>query len=332
MNIIQNDLDFAVWDEAVYVYKVFDGAWFNTKYAIENTWKDKRVVLLFPETTYPQTEEQMLKFPLLDMLKANMEYKEEDYASFMQQYSLPQKFAAFIKKNITEIMSSKISAILSGYITAETFTEDVACRAFISSYLGEKKLLEWNAIILKMLILGLPSEEKKRNDFYLKLEKNLDAKKAVDKKLMSIFNCSYNPNSEVKVKGIAESLKYNSIAQLLDVAATDNYKQLKITNAIQLEQINKLYETGLHDRFIADKFAQALSVLGADIKEEVIIQCYGVDADYFYMTEKLCWPILKEIVRERLVLDPTGANERMRELGMKFAVTSVKEGIFLCLS
>lgn len=327
MNIIQNDLDFAVWDEAVYVYKVFDGAWFNTKYAIENTWKDKRVVLLFPETTYPQTEEQMLKFPLLDMLKANMEYKEEDYASFMQQYNLPQKFASFIKKNIAEIMSSKISAILSGYITAETFNEDVVCRAFVSSYLGEKKLLDWNAIILKMLILGLPSEEKKRNDFYLKLEKNLDAKKTVDKNLMSIFNCSYNPNSEVKVKSIAECLKYNSITQLLDVAATDNYKQLKITNVIQLGLINKLYETGLHDRIIADKFAQALNTLATDIKEEEIIQCYGVDADYFYMTEKLCWPILKEIVRERLVLDPAGANERMRELSMKFAVSSVIQSV-----
>lgn len=327
MNIIQNDLDFAVWDEAVYEYKVFDGAWFNTKYAIENTWKDKRVVLLFPETTYPQSEEQMLKFPLLDMLKANMEYKEEDYASFMQQYSLPQKFAAFIKKNITEIMSSKISAILNGHLSAETFSEDVVCRAFVSSYLGDKKLLEWNAIILKMLILGLASEEKKRNDFYLKLERNLDAKKAVDRKLTGLFGCTYNPNSEIKVKGIAESLKYNSITQLIDVSAADNYKQLKITNAVQLEQINKLYEVGLHDRLLSDKFAQVLNTLAADIKEEEIIQCYGVDADYFYMTEKLCWPILKEIVRERLVLDPTSANERMRELSMKFAVSSVMQHV-----
>lgn len=61
------------------IYKVFDGAWFNAKYAIENDWKDKHVVLLFPEQVYPHTEEQQLSFPLLDMLKANMEYKEEDY-------------------------------------------------------------------------------------------------------------------------------------------------------------------------------------------------------------------------------------------------------------
>ena len=131
---------------------------------------------------YPQTEEQMLKFPLLDVLKANMEYKEEDYASFMQQYNLPQKFASFIKRNITEIMSNKISSILNGHFTVETFSEDVVCRGFISSYLGEKRLLEWSVIIIKMIILGLVSEEKKRKDFFLKLAKNLDAQKTVEKK------------------------------------------------------------------------------------------------------------------------------------------------------
>lgn len=328
MNIIQTDLEGSVWDEDLYVYKIFDGAWFNTKYAIENTWKEKRIVLLFPETMYPQTEEQMLKFPLLDMLKANMEYKEEDYASFMQQYDLPQKFASFIKRNITEIMSNKISMILNGHFTADTFSEDVVCRGFISSYLGDKKLLDWSVIIVKMIILGLICEEKKRKDFFLKLTKNLDAKKAVDKKLTSIFGFSYNPNTEIKMKEISESLKYNSITQLLTVSPSDNYKQLKITNAIQLEQINKLYETGLHDRILSDKFAHAIQIMGADIKEEVIIECYGIDADYFYMTENLCWPILKEIIENRLVTAPTETNEQIRELSMKFPANSNIQIVF----
>ena len=69
MNIIQTELEGVTWDEGLYVYKVFDGAWFNTKYAIENTWKDKRIVLLFTDGTYPHTEEQMLKFPLLSYSK-----------------------------------------------------------------------------------------------------------------------------------------------------------------------------------------------------------------------------------------------------------------------
>ena len=188
-NIIMNDLADCSW-ETEYIYKVFDGAWFNTKYNIEYAWKEKRVVLLFPLGSYPISEEQQLRFPLMDMLKANMEYKEEDYAAFMQQYKLPEKYRAFISRHIGELMSNKINAMLKDRFTPEAFSEDVVVRGFISSYLGEKRLLEWENIIIRMFILGLDSENKKRLDFYHKLERNKDAKTAVDERLTTIFGFS----------------------------------------------------------------------------------------------------------------------------------------------
>ncbi len=321
MNIFESDLEGKEWADG-YVYKVFDGAWFNTKYAIENTWKEKRVVLLFPLDTYPATEEQQLKFPLLDMLKANMEYKDDDYEAYMQQYGLPEKYRTFIKRNISEMMSSKVSAILAGHISAETFNEDLVCRAFISSYMGEKRLLDWETIIVKMIILGGSEEEKKRIDFFYKLEKNRDAKRTMDDKLTRWFGCTYNPNSEVKMKPIAESLKYNSITQLLDAAPADNYKSYKVTNAIMLEQLNKVYELGSHDRQLSTRFIKALGTMATDIREEEIIKVYGIDAPYYYLTESLCWPILEEIVKSKLMTEPMEVNERMRELSLKMPVGS----------
>ncbi len=317
LNINFTELEFVEWKDN-YIYKVFDGAWFNIKYAIENTWKDKNVVLLFTDGTYPHTEEQMLKFPLLDMLKANMEFKEDDYESFMQQYNLPEKFRLFIKKNISEMQSTRISAMLAGHLTPETFSEDLVCRAFISSYLGEKKLLDWEPIIVRMIVLGMQSEEKKRNDFFHRLSKNLDAKKAVDAKLKRLFDITYNPNSEQKMKEVAESLKYNSITQLLEIAPGDNYKQYKIKNPMMLEGQNKVYEYGLQSRQWSEKFTLAMSELGTDIKEEEIINVYGIDAQYNYMPEALCWPILKEILEKKLVTEPDEVNDRMRNLALKF--------------
>lgn len=322
MEIIQTELnEVKEWADG-YVYKVFDGAWFNTKYAIEKTWKDKHVVLLFPEETYPHTEEQMLHFPLLDMLKANMEYKEDDYASFMQQYNLPERFRGFIKKNIAEILSSKIRNILKGHIDSTTFSEDLVCRAFISNYLGDKKLLDWETIIVKMIILDATGEEKKRMDFWLKLAKNIDANKSVVEKLTKTFGVSYNSNAIQKMKDVAEGMKYNSITQLLDVVPGDSYKKYKISNAVVLDQINKIYEWGTHDRQLSNKFIQAMKILAADIKEEEIIRIYGIDANYFYLTEALCLPILKEIVERKLVADPENVNRKMRELTLKLPVDS----------
>lgn len=316
MDAIGSELIDAVWDDD-YVYKKFDGTWFNTKYDIEHTWKDKHVVLLFPETMYPQTEEQMLKFPLLGLLRANMEFKGDDYATFLQQYHLPEKFAPYVRRHEQEIGSSRVMTVLNGHLTPEEFNEDVANRAFVSAYLGEKKLLEWHDIIVRMLVLGLSSEGKKRMDFFYKLSKNLDANKAVNNKLTSIFGVTYHPNQETKMKQVAEAMKYNSITQLLDVNKADDYKGYKIKNSVQLEQMNKVMELGRHDRQLAKKFVAAIDELAADIREEEIINVYGVDAQYFYMTESLCWPILKTVIQDQLLTEPDSVNEKMRELTMK---------------
>lgn len=322
MNIIQNELDEVnQWNDN-YIYKVFDGAWFNAKYAIENDWKDKQIVLLFPEQVYPHTEEQQLSFPLLDMLKANMEYKEEDYASFMQQYNLPEKYRGFVKKNIGEIMSSRVSNILNGHIDGSSFSEDIVCRAFITNYLGEKKLQDWEQLLIKIIILDGTAEEKKRIDFWYRISKNFDATKALSEKLSKLFGIKLSLTAALKMKGVAESLKYNSITQLLDAVPGDTYKQYKITNSVVLDQVNKIYELGTHDRQLSGKFAQAMESLAGDIKEEEIIKLYGIDANYFYLTEALCWPILKEIVEQKLMADPEQVNERMRELSLKLPVDS----------
>ena len=322
MNIIQNELDeMKEWNDT-FIYKVFDGAWFNTKYAIENDWKDKHVVLLFPESVYPHTEEQQLSFPLLDMLKANMEYKEDDYASYMQQYNLPEKFRGFVKKNIGEIMSSRVSNILNGHIDGSSFSEDLVCRAFITNYLGEKKLQDWEQLLIKIIILDGTAEEKKRIDFWYRISKNFDATKALSEKLFKLFRIKLSLTAALKMKDVAESLKYNSITQLLDAVPGDAYKQYKITNSVVLDQVNKIYELGTHDRQLSEKFAQSMESLAGGIKEEEIIKLYGIDANYFYLTEALCWPILKEVVEQKLMADPEQVNERMRELSLKLPVDS----------
>lgn len=316
MNIIETDLSGVQWCEG-YVFHIFNGSWFNTKYNIEYTWKDSNIVLLFRNDSLPQTEEDMLKFPLLDMLKANMEYKEDDYSAFIQQYGLSEKYLPFIKRNITELMSSKITGILNGYISSETFSEDLACRGFISSYLGEKKLLDWEMIFVKMIILGADFEDKKCMDFFNRVAKNLDAKKCLDERLARIFGFSYNVNAKNKMKEIAESLKYNSITQLFEAAANDNYKKYKVVDGVAINLINKIYDAGMSDRLLSEKFSKAYHILSSDIKESEIIDLYGIEAPYFHMTDGLCWPILDELVKNQLIVEPDKVNENVRELSLK---------------
>lgn len=139
---------------------------------------------------------------------------------------------------------------------------------------------------------------------------------------MKLFGVSYNLNASQKMKSVAECLKYNCITQLLDVVPGDSYKQYKISSSAVLDQINKIYEWGTHDRLLSEKFIQSMRILASDIKEEEIINIYGIDANYFYYTEALCWPILQEIVEKKLMADPEDVNDRMRELSLKLPADS----------
>lgn len=321
MNMIQTELEELGWKEE-YVYHVFDGKWFNTKYNIEYTWKDKRVVLLFPAINCPKREEDQLKFPLLDMLRANMEYKEDDYAAFMQQHGLPDKYLPFIKHNVQELQSSRVVQVLGDYYTKDAFTEDVAVRGLLSVYLGLSKVQDWEGIICRMIILSAESDTKRCTDFFARMERNIDVKKAVDKKLTSLFGFSYNPNAADKMRQVAESLKYNSITQLFGASPNDNYKQYKVNNNLIVESMNRIYETGIRERSLSAKFCEAMRVLGANICEEEIINTYGIDAQYSYMTDALCWPILSSLVVDKLASDPDEVMERLRALSIKLPVDS----------
>lgn len=321
MTIIETELQGASWNEGFH-YVVFDGTWFGTKYAIEHQWKDEKVILLFKQEFKPVTEQKRLEFPLLDLLMANMEYKEDDFASFIQQYNLPEKFTPFIKKHVSELQSSRIRTLMQNYLTPEAFSEDVFYRAVVSDYLGQKKVLDWEDIVIRLIIIGTESEAKKRADFFSRLGKNILVNKALQEKLTSIFGYGYDANTEVRVRAIAESMKYNSFTQLLEPSTSDLYKKYKIKDRLVLEQINRIIDRALQDRVLAAPFNQAIASLGDEIKEEEIIRIYGIDANYFYVTEALCWPIIAKIVKERLQVEPQEVSDRMRDLSLKLPESS----------
>lgn len=321
MSMIEQELALVSWNEGFH-YIVFDGTWFGTKYAIEHQWKDEKVILLFKREFKPDTEQKRLEFPLLDLLMANMEYKEDDYASFIQQYSLPEKYTPFIKKHVAELQSSRIRSLMQNYLTPEAFSEDVFYRAVVSDYMGQKKVLDWEEIVIRMIIMGMESEAKKREDFYTRVGKNYYVNKALQEKLISIFGCGYDPNTDVRVRAIAESMKYNSFAQLLEPSASDLYKKYKIKDRLVLEQINRIIDRASQDRVFAAPFNQAIATLGDEIKEQEIIRIYGIDANYFYVTEALCWPIIATVVKERLQVEPQEVSDRMRDLSLKLPESS----------
>lgn len=298
-----------------YRFMEFDGHWFSTKYAIENEWKNDKVILAFHQLS-PSTRDDMEKFPLLDLLAANMEYKNETSEAFLQQHRLPMEFAPYIKRHINELSLEKYKRILGEYLMPELFTIDLANRGLISGYMGDSKLLDWNDIMIKMITIAV--DDKKWTTLTNALKRDTDARNAVQSQLTRIFGCGYDEMQGTAMKQVAEVLRYNAITQLLPLAPTDNYQHFKVTNSVALEQMNKLLETALHQpKQKAQQFMAALNTLSQQIKAEEIVKVYGYDAQYFYIPTDMAWDIVGYILANKLTDDPAEVVDQFKTLLVK---------------
>lgn len=292
----------------------FDGrSWFNMKYHLETDWKDDKVVLVLHQL-YPETQEQMLDFPLMDLLVANATYREETYVEFMEQYGLPQSMEVFVSNHIDELRQKKFADVLKAYYNPSDFTADNICRGFISVYLKQKNVLNWDRIIARIIILGKAEKKDARDAFFRVLMGNRDADEQLQSRLESITGQRYLPNSEEKVKNVAEAIKYNTICQNLPQNPTDRYGRYKIVNGLTLSRFNQLMENIRNDAQLSGEFQKAINELGKAIQEEELIRTYGVDAPFNQITDALCWPILRQTIDDLMPAQSHQALARLQPM------------------
>ena len=306
----------ATWKEG-YRYVDFKGDWFTTKYNLDTTWANEKVILYFHQESPLQRKSLQGQFPLLDVLTANMEYHHQDYVAYMQQYSLPSNMALFVEKNIKQLQSDRMLRLLQSYYTDRSITPEIAVRAFLSSYLGQTRVLDWDNIILRILFLGRSSERNKQTDFYVKLRSALMVKDKLNEKLESIFGCTIDAHAETKVKRLVETFKYNAIVQNLAPIPADNYKGNRITDSIALQQMNRILELAMNHPKTAEALTEMMDELGTDIRDEDLIRWYGTDANYYYIPEGLCLPILRSLMEKAIMEAPKKAMAKLEELKVK---------------
>ena len=135
---LADELSVVEW-KAGYRYVDFKGDWFTTKYKLDTEWADEKVILYFHQPSPLQIKSLQEKFPLLDLLVANMEYHHQDYAAYMQQYGLPSNMTLFVEKNIQQLQSDRMLRLLQSHFNDGSISEDVAVRAFLTSYLQQQQ-------------------------------------------------------------------------------------------------------------------------------------------------------------------------------------------------
>lgn len=323
------ELESAEWKSG-YRYIDFKGDWFTTKYCLDNDWQNDKIVIYCHQESPLRKKSLQASFPLMDVLAANMEYHSQDYAAFMQQYGLPTndlQLVRFVERNVISLQSYKMLRLFMPYYQDGSITHDIMVRGFISNFMGAHNILDWDSIILKVLLYGRECESGKQRDFYVRMRGCKDAQETLGKHLTDIFGVSYNDDSKEKVAHIVKVLKYNAIVQNLAPIAADNYKQTRITDSVALQHMNRILELALSKEKTTEALTELFDELGSEVRDADIIRWYGTEANYYYLPEALCVPIIKTLLEEKIETEPAEVINRIEELMLKHSDNSMMNAV-----
>lgn len=323
------ELESAEWKPG-YRYVDFKSDWFTVKYHLDNDWQNDKVVIFCHQDSPLKKKSLQASFPLMDVLAANMEYHSQDYAAFMQQYGLPTndlQLVRFVERNVISLQSDKMLRIFMPYYQDGSITHDIMVRGFISNFMGAHNILDWDSIILKVLLYGRECESGKQRNFYVRLRACKDAQEALGKHLTDIFGVSYNDDTKEKVAHIVKVFKYNAIVQNLAPVAADNYKQTRITDSVALQHMNRILEMALSKEKTTEALTELFDELGSEVRDADIIRWYGTEANYYYLPEALCVPIIKTLLEEKIETEPAEVVNRIEELMLKHSDNSMMTAV-----
>ncbi|MCX6265826.1 MAG: BREX-1 system phosphatase PglZ type A [Bacteroidetes bacterium] len=270
--------------------------WFNLKVKFNTIWKNQKV-FLYLRMSSPQTQEDFLNFPLLGLLKANKELRLDSIADFMEEFGLKSHQINLVKKHIKELKYSQTQQVLRAWLNAANFEENKIQQGLFCVFLDLPKMEDWNTIIVRLLSYSIESKEKELLRFFKKTKENglLDV---LNKRIRRCFGESLEEAVPAEVVELVKRMKYNSIVQEFVVNEADPYKALKIKDVDCIEPLNQLREMGLNHPYLGKNFDEVLKINGASILESRIIELYGADANYVYMTDELKWEVIRYLLNQ----------------------------------
>ena len=151
----------------------------------------------------------------------------------------------------------------------------------------------------------------------MKLRGSRDARETLNQRLTDIFGVGYDDSTLEKIGNVVKVLKYNAITQNLSPISADDYKQSRINDSLALQQMNRILELALSNEKSAQAIQELFDELGADIREENIISWYGTEANYYFVPQQLCQPIVKTLLENKVESDPEIVINRVEDLLIK---------------
>ncbi len=283
----------AIEESGIRVIEVSDN-YFELKYRIEYELKADK---LFLYHSYKKPEAKDLKkYPLLDLLIANVELRLDDAYEFMSEYKLGENNLTLIKKYIKQLKTKTNRKKLARILRPGRFNEASLQQGLISIALGFNTVVDKNNCMAKCLILANEGDD---------FDKLINVLKALelDSELLRWFNELLDTRllslGKSAIKEFAEKIKYNIITIYLDkTLPEDNYSKLKLDKVADTNMLQVFFQDWSNSAILKEKIDTVFIELAKEIKTSRIISIYGLQQEYGYYSEQIIEAIVEDLYKE----------------------------------
>ena len=84
--------------------------------------------------------------------------------------------------------------------------------------------------------------------------------------------------------------------------------------------MNRVLELALSQEKSASALMDLLDELGGEIHDDELLKWYGTEANYYYVPKRLCMPIIKSLLKDRIDVEPEKVIDRIEDLKLKHNV------------
>jgi uncharacterized protein (TIGR02687 family) len=268
--------------------------YFELKYKLEMEWKSEKIFLYHP---FAKPEgNKVKKYPLLDLLQANLELKLDEVSEFLADYNLKEYHSGLVSKYFKLLKTKVNQKKLAGILDPEYFDVDPLKKGLISI------VLEFNTVEDKFVCmykwLTFASDEGKFNKINDQF-RTLDLDELVLKWFNTLLDTKEVALSVEAAINWVTKLKYNVvIANITRTETLDTYSELRITTAAINFKLIKFYETWQENPVANKSIDLIFNTLGSDINTLSILKWYGIESEYGYYSEGMINKVLELLYSE----------------------------------
>lgn len=270
--------------------------YFDLKYKLEMEWNNKALFLYHP---FPKPNDQEIKkYPLLDLLMANHELRLDDASEFLSAYHLAEYQLPLVKRYIKQLKTKTNQKKLARVLDPAQFNEANLKRGLISISLDFNSVVDKNSCMAKLLTIATDDKAFAKT---LKVLNGLD----LDQEMVHWFNflldTNYQDLTKETITELARKLKYNLLTLYVDKPLkTDSYSKLKLQRSADINRVHSFFQDWQNQPTLKEQIALVFDTLAADIQTNNIITWYGSQQEFGYYSENMLSSMIGELYKTAL--------------------------------